>query len=182
MVVREPNIVLAGFMGSGKSTVGKIVSRISGMRFAEIDDLIVSSEGMSIRDIFSTRGEKKFRRLEKEKIREVTSAEGMVIAVGGGAVLDPENVSALKSGGVIYLLKVSAAEVGKRVGADDERPLLGKEPEEIERLMWSREKAYIAAADKVFDTDGKDPGWLAENIYNDYRKRFMRGEGSGLGY
>ncbi|MBN2169348.1 MAG: shikimate kinase [Actinobacteria bacterium] len=182
VVARGPNIVLAGFMGSGKSTIGKIISRISGMRFAEIDEMIVSSEGMTIKEIFENSGENGFRRLEKEKIREVSTGEGAVIAVGGGAVLDPENVKMLKSNGIIYLLKVTAGEVRARVGNDTGRPLLGKEPEEVEQLMRSREKAYLESADAVFETDGKEPGRLAENIYSDYRKRFMRVEGSGLGY
>lgn len=179
---KEPNIVLAGFMGSGKSTVGRIVSLISGRRFIELDRMITDSEGKSIKDIFADHGEERFRQLESKKISEISRAGNAVIAVGGGAVVNPENVKMLKSGGIVYLLKVSAEDVLERIGGDRERPLLGKDRRQIEELLQSREKAYLEAADVIFETEGKEPESLAEDIYSDYRRRCNQPEGSGFGH
>lgn len=166
----SPSIVLAGFMGSGKSTVGKILSGISGMPFIDIDKRIARAQGMSIREIFDSQGESKFRELERKAIREESSG-GRVIAVGGGAIMDPGNVSDLKSRGVVYLLEVTAEEVQARLGVDGRRPLLSDDLEGITELLRSRESQYREAADVVIDTVGKDPARVAENIYSDYMSR-----------
>lgn len=166
----NPSIVLAGFMGSGKSTVGKMLSGMSGMPFIDIDRRIARSQGMSIREIFDSGGEKMFRELERNAIRE-DSSDGRIIAVGGGAVMDPGNVSELKSRGIIYLLDVTAEEVLSRLGVDSGRPLLCDDLEGIRELLQSREPRYREAADVIIDTVGKDPAQVAENIYSDFIDR-----------
>lgn len=166
----NPSIVLAGFMGSGKSTVGKILAGMSGMPFIDVDKRIARAQGMSISEIFESRGEPRFRELEREAIREESSG-GRVIAVGGGAVMDDANVSELKSRGIIYLLDVTAEDVQARLGTDPRRPLLSDDLEGIRKLLGSREERYRSAADVVVDTAGKDPAQVADNIYSDYIKR-----------
>src|SRR3990170_5658047 len=108
------NIILIGFMGSGKSTVGKMLASKRGLSFGDTDFLVEERAGRAIKDIFKKEGENHFRRLEKQAVAEVSSQVGQVIACGGGVVLDEENARSLKKNGVLIYLRVSPSAVCQR--------------------------------------------------------------------
>lgn len=164
------NIVLCGFMASGKSTVGRLLSEATGMPLVDTDALIERETGRSIEDIFQADGQPFFRELERKVVDRESRREAAVLAVGGGAVLDPVNRRALKSGGVVYHLSVSAEEVECRA-AGGGRPLLPGGRREILSLMDDRADAYARAADVVVETDGRTPADVARDILDDFRAR-----------
>jgi shikimate kinase len=167
----KKNVVLAGFMASGKSTVGRILSDLTGMRLVETDFLVEGEAGVSIREIFRSRGEERFRLLERRAVERAAGMEDVVISAGGGAVLDPVNVDRLKRAGVIYLLGVTADEALRRAGGTGARPLLGKKPEEVEGLLDRRSAAYREAADVVVETVDRSAEEVALQIKSDFEKR-----------
>ena len=142
LLAEKENIVLIGMPGSGKSTVSAALQRSTGRQAADTDRLIEQKAGKAIPEIFREDGEKHFRDLESEIIEEVSSRGGQIIATGGGAVLRPENVKALKRNGRLILLERPAEEL--RPTAD--RPLADTQ-EKMERLRREREPVYRAAAD-----------------------------------
>ncbi len=155
------NIILVGYMGSGKSTVGQALAKERGMRFLDTDAAIEEAEGCSIREIFEERGEKAFRDLETEYLRRLKATTvNTVIATGGGIVLRNENRELLKRTGRVIWLKASAEETLSRVKSDTGRPLLDSASEaelagKIERMLRERTPAYGAAASDIIETDGK---------------------------
>lgn len=151
------NIVLIGFMGTGKSTVAKYLSRTHSMEIIEMDQLIEKRENMSIPDIFSTNGEEYFRNLETNLLKEMQSKKNKIISCGGGAALRPENVVEMKKNGKVVLLTASPETILQRVKHDNSRPVLKgrKTVEGITELMEQRREKYEAAADIVINTDGK---------------------------
>ncbi len=117
-------IVLTGFMGAGKTATGKILARRLNFEFVDTDSIIEEKAGQSIKEIFQLHGEQFFRSLEKKVVGEVARKDGVVIAAGGGAILDPENRKNLKKNGIVIFLMVSPDWVRKRVAGDASRPLL----------------------------------------------------------
>lgn len=176
--MKNSNIVLTGFMASGKTTVGELLSDITGKKLVDTDLLVEERAQMSIREIFEREGEPRFRELERLVVGEVSGGEGSVIALGGGAVVDPENVRRLREKGVIYLLDVSPGEVARRAGDDSERPLLGEKRRDIEELMRARLDAYRRAADVIIDTTGREARQVAATIAGDFEARESGEEGS----
>jgi shikimate kinase len=160
------NVALYGFMGVGKSTVGKALSERLGYGFVDMDEMIERRAGAKIKDIFATEGEKGFRALEKEVAKEVGKRDRHVIACGGGAVLDPENAEALRSNSVLVLLTASIDEIMERTRKSDVRPLLNVDDAraEAEALLRERMPLYLEAADLVMDTAGASPTQLAAEI------------------
>lgn len=168
-------IVLTGFMGAGKSATGKILARQLNLEFIDTDCIIEDKAGQSIKKIFQLRGEPFFRSLEKEVVGEVARKDGVVIAVGGGAILDLANRRNLKKNGMVIFLMVSPGEIRKLVTGDASRPLLntskkaGEEfcslpsKETIENLLAQRLPFY-RKADICVDTDAKTPQTVAEEI------------------
>lgn len=150
------NVILTGFMGTGKSTVGHILARRLGLRYADLDALIVDRAGLSINDIFARYGEPHFRALETEVIRGVVSHEGAVLSTGGGAVISPVNRELLHAAGVVINLYATVDEICERLRDDCERPLLkdGRPQERVSAMMAEREPFY-ADADLRIDTTGK---------------------------
>ncbi|MEQ8221402.1 MAG: shikimate kinase, partial [Candidatus Eremiobacterota bacterium] len=121
------NIVLTGFMGSGKSTCGKILADITGMKFIDTDKLIEEKTGFTVSDIFTHYGEKKFREIESNVIEEVSNMDGCVIATGGGAVMSSQNMDNLRKKGKIIYLHISYDMAMERTGKNIEtRPLINK--------------------------------------------------------
>lgn len=158
------NIIITGFMGTGKTSTGKILASRMGWDFVDTDERIVEKAGLSIPEIFEKYGEPHFRKLEKEVIKEATSGSHLVIATGGGAIIDRENYEMMKSSGIIICLTADEKEIEKRV--DDTRPLLkGNRLEAIRHLMRERD-AYYKMADITVDTTGKSPSAVAEEIMN----------------
>lgn len=159
------NIALFGFMGVGKTTVGRLVAERTGRRFVDTDSVVEAEAGMPVAEIFATRGESAFRELEREAVARASSLDDAVIALGGGTVLDTSNVSNLRRGGRMVLLTASPVEVLSRV-AGDTRPLLVAPDRalRVRMLMDARRKAYYAAADLIVDTDQRTPGEVAGEI------------------
>ena len=146
---RKENVVLIGMPGSGKSAVGRILSEKTGKPLADTDRLIVEKAGKSIPDIFRENGEPAFRDLESEVVREVSKQGGQVISTGGGAVLRPENVTALRQNGRLFWLDRNPDDL---IPTDD-RPLADTEAK-MKQLYLEREPVYRAAADEVIHVNG----------------------------
>ena len=164
-------------MYSGKTTVGELVASVTGREFIDTDRLIESEQGTSVSDIFEAKGEDGFRALEREVVQRTASREGLVMALGGGAVLDARNVDDARSNGVVYYLRTTPAAVVSRAAGAGGRPLLeGRGAADIEELMKSREKSYLGAAHAVIDSVECDPGEVADEIIADFAER-AKGQG-----
>ena len=149
------NIVLVGFRGTGKGAIGRAIAKKLGMGFFDTDKEIERRERKRIPEIFSAVGEQGFRKIEKEIVAELASKNGVVIASGGGVVIEDSNIRSLKSNSVVILLRASPVEIYKRIRGDDGRPKLTDkgEFEEITYLLRERELQYVKAADVEFNTD-----------------------------
>ena len=160
------NVVLFGFMGVGKTTVGRLLAPRLGYRFVDSDTEAEKALGMKINEAFTQLGEAAFRNEERRIIRLLSAGDGQIIALGGGAALDPVNVKALRRSGRMVLLTASPEEIGLRTRGDSSRPLLvgGDKLARIRSLIDERRGQYIAAADMVVDTNGVPPIRVAEAI------------------
>ena len=164
------NIVLTGYRGTGKTSVGKALSKRLGNGFCDTDNYIEDKAGRSISDMVATEGWDFFRQKEKEAIREVSSFQNYVIAAGGGAVLNPENVENLKKNGTIVLLEAEIKTVIERMRCDEkteqQRPsLTGKDLyTEIEEVLESRMPIYQKAMDFSVDTTSKNIERVVDEI------------------
>lgn len=140
------NIILCGFMGCGKSTVGKRLAQRLNYTFVDTDSLIENKENMSVSAIFSEKGEQYFRNIESEVAKELSGKEGLVIATGGGMMLCEKNAENLNKTGLCFWLKVTSKTVLKRLKDDTSRPLLQRADKEtaIKELMEIREPIYKA--------------------------------------
>ena len=163
------NIILVGFMASGKTSVGRALAERTGWTFVDADDVIVSRAGKPIHRIFSEDGEPAFRELERQVIAGLCAGERQVIASGGGAFVDPQNRDAMLSGGVVSYLSASPAEILRRVRAEDAngpiRPLLAVDDPEarIAELLAQRAAAY-AQAHHTIETDALTPAGVAARV------------------
>jgi len=168
--------VLVGFMGAGKSSVGKEVARRLGAEFVDVDDRIEADTGKRIQEIFSSEGEQAFRERERKAIRDAVSVPGRVIATGGGAFLDAENRRRLKAYAPVIFLDVSPAGALQRLAGDTSRPLLSGEDREkaVTELMERRRPAYSEADFRV-NTENLPPDRVAGKVLN----LLARGKKSG---
>ena len=149
------NIILCGFMGSGKTVTGKALAKKLNMEFIDLDIFIEQSQNMSLKDIFAKFGEPHFRNLESQAAAALGKSENKVIACGGGTVLNPENVAALKVNGEIFYLSVEPQTVKQRLKNDTNRPLLADDKENaIDTLLKNRGPIYESAADRIIDSNG----------------------------
>ena len=150
------NVFLTGFMGTGKSSVGKILAERLGCKFIDLDALIVAEAGMSIKEIFAAQGEPYFRALEADMVRRLASEKGAVVSTGGGVIIDPENRRRMREHGVVVNLTATAQAIRERLAADNERPLLQNDNslEKIVSMLAEREPFY-RDADIRIDTTGK---------------------------
>ena len=160
------NVVLTGFMGTGKSTVGRLLADLLGYRFVDTDAVIVERHG-PIPEIFATSGEATFRRYEREVAAELAAETGLVIATGGRLLLDPANAAALGATGDAFCLTAELDTILARVTAEglaDERPLLAGPDVEarIEALLADRAEGY--AAFEQVATDGRAPAEIAAEL------------------
>lgn len=148
------NIVLIGFMGTGKSTVGKSLAQSLAWDFVDTDCEIGEVTNMSVTDIFRRYGETRFRSEERIVVERLSQQEQIVIATGGGTVLNPQNWNVLAQTGIIIGLYASLDVIFSRIGHKNDRPLLRGPREAIEKL-WSERQACYAQADFTVDTSQK---------------------------
>ncbi|MDR3256703.1 MAG: shikimate kinase [Endomicrobium sp.] len=162
------NLVVTGFMGTGKSKTGKILSEKLKMNFFDTDSLIEKKLGLSISDIFKKFGEFYFRQIETGIIKEVSEKDFVIISCGGGAVLNIANITVLRKKGIIINLYASAEIIYERLKSENNRPLLKcKDPlSEIKKLLTVRKDAY-KNYDISFNTDGLTASEVADKILSE---------------
>jgi len=169
------NLILIGYRCSGKTSVGKIVAKRTGMGFYDTDDMIVKKTGRSIEEIVEREGWDRFREIERDVVREASELENAVIATGGGVVIDEENVKNLKENGYIVWLEGDTDILMDRMEKDREagsaRPsLTGIDPAaETRNVLEMRTPLYRKAADFVINTDKLLPDKVAEKIMAEFR-------------
>jgi shikimate kinase len=155
-------IVLVGFMGAGKTTVGQLLAAKLGVPFTDSDHVIEARAGKPIREIFADDGEPAFRQLEHDVIAGLLTGDG-VLALGGGAAAHAGTVAALRASGVpVAYLKVSYAVALRRVGGDQGRPMLARA--DLAERYAQRDPLYAAAATLTVDVDGRSPECIAADV------------------
>jgi shikimate kinase len=156
-------------MGTGNTTVGKLLSGKTGMPLVDMDALIVERAGKTINEIFAEDGEPHFRALEREIARELSTKEGLIISTGGGIVLNPDNIADFEKSGLVVCLLADAESVLERVRHDTSRPLLAGDKEaQIIQLLETRKPLYEAITHRI-DTSGRpSPEPTAQEIIDLY--------------
>lgn len=172
------NIVLIGFMGTGKSTVGKRLAQALAWDFVDTDCEIGVVTSLSVTEIFRRHGEKRFRSEESIVVARLSQLDNIVIATGGGTVLNPINWNVLAKNGIVIGLHASLEEILSRIGHKNDRPLLKGSKEAIERL-WSERQACYAQANFVVDTSQKNIDEVVSEILTRLG-RVINNELSGL--
>lgn len=176
---RPCNVVLIGLMGSGKTTVGKLVAHSLGFRFVDTDHLIINATGKTIPQIFAAEGEESFRQHETAALRSLRSQQHLVIATGGGIVTRPENLPILHQLGYVVWLNATPNTLYQRTAHNDERPLLlNADPEgTLHQLLSARADLYASAADLTIHTDDLDAKDVAYGLAESVRVAFARPPG-----
>lgn len=178
------NLLLVGFMGTGKSTVGRLLAERLGWRLVDTDALIVRVAGKEIPAIFRDEGEASFRDRETTVLLGVCAGERQVIATGGGAVLREENVAALRGAGLVVWLTARAEVIAERTSRRADRPLLAGDESPLERvlrLLAARGDAYQRAAHMVVDASDRSPAAIAGEILRRVKSRRACGAAEGKG-
>jgi shikimate kinase len=159
------NIVLIGLMGSGKTSVGKLLAKKLGKKFVDTDEIIELETGKTINQIFAHDGEPFFRKTESEIIQKISQNQDQVISTGGGCVENPVNIDNLKKAGIVFYLKATPEELFDRIKNENTRPLLKTDNPLLilEKLLHKREKFY-AQADVIIDTVNKKPDEIVDEI------------------
>ena len=164
--MKNTQIYLTGFMGTGKSTISRCLHEVYGLEQIEMDEQIVKEEGMPISEIFRVNGEEYFRGLETALVRRLSGMENVVVSCGGGTVMRQCNVDEMKKNGRIVLLTASPRTIYERVRYTHNRPLLEGNMHEdyIRSLMEARRPKYEAAADITVKTDGRSAEDICREI------------------
>jgi len=167
------NIVLIGFMATGKTSVGRLLARRLGRSFVDVDQKIEQENGMTIAEMFAKHGEDYFRAKERELISRVARNRNAVIATGGGVVLFPDNMSLLRANGIVISLSASVEAILERAGRRNTRPLLEQPDREqvVSDLLQKRSRLY-READYCVDNENCSPHQTVEKIV-----AFLRQEG-----
>ncbi len=169
----DPNIVLIGMRGGGKSTVAKLLSKKLDKRLADLDDMIEKQEGIKIPEIVEKHGWEYFRDRESEIVQKVATQQGLIISTGGGVINRPENIAALKQNGFLIFLSAPAKVLARRIEGT-ERPRLTEAAstlEEVEAVLAERKKLYEAAADVTLDTEGSSSDQEVEQVLQKLTQR-----------
>lgn len=159
------NIILIGFMGTGKSSVGKFLAKRLGAELLDSDAAVEAREKRKISEIFEKDGESGFRRIEKDVLAELLARPNAVITTGGGAVIDADNRRAMRASGIVVSFSASPEMILERIGKTKHRPLLnrGDRLAEIRRLLDER-RAYYDDCDIKIETDGMTPFEVSEIV------------------
>lgn len=157
------NIYLVGFMGSGKSTIGKMLAEKLNMRFVDIDKEVEKSQSLQIKDIFAKFGEKYFRDLEKSKLKEYIGKTGYVVSTGGGLGADRQMMELMKQNGKVVWINASLDTILERCKNDTDRPLLKLPFDDLSNLFEKRKEVY-SLADIVINSDDSQPMQVVQNI------------------
>lgn len=170
------NVVLIGFMGTGKTSTGKMLAVRLGVAFIDMDQKIEEDAGMSIPDMFAQKGEPYFREQEHKLVLQLSARRNAVISTGGGTVKNPDNIAALKEGGVIVCLSANVDTVLERTNRRGTRPVLDNEDrgdrrQAVEKLMEERRELY-KQADFTVDTSDLSPMQVVDQIV-----RFLKTRG-----
>jgi shikimate kinase len=160
MTAADRNIVITGFMGTGKSTVGRLVAKMTKRTFIDTDETIVQRVGISIPEIFARNGEQYFRQMERELCRYLAAQSGLVISTGGGTLVDEDNRATMLASGFVVCLNATSEAILNRVGHKQDRPLLKGD---WHALLEKRRAAYVQIPYQV-DTTDKKPEQVAEEI------------------
>ena len=162
-----PQVILTGFMATGKTEVGRRLARRLGRPFVDVDGLVEASTGKTVADVFADEGEARFRELERAAVVEACRVPDAVIATGGGTLLDPDNRRRLAAAGPIVCLSAPAEEILRRVGDPSSRPLLkngnGDRLARIRALLVERAPVYALATHAV-DTAGLEVDQVVERV------------------
>lgn len=165
-MTKRSNIILVGPMGAGKTTVGRRLADARGMEFVDSDHVVEARTGVNIAFIFEKEGEAGFRKREHAAIADLTQRSNLVLATGGGAIMDPANRSLLSARGFVVYLHASVEHQIARTERTDNRPLLqvGDRRDTLQRLFLIRDPLYREIADLVVPTDGRNARSLAREI------------------
>lgn len=180
------NVVLIGFSGSGKSSVGSALARLLGWEFVDTDEEVERVSGRRIHEIFAQEGESAFRRLETEAVREALQGDRRVVAVGGGAVVDPANREAIAKGSLVVLLEAEVETLLSRLARDEgeePRPMLAS-PDPRSRLLAlkaARDPIYRSMAHLVISTEGLEVEKVAGRLARQVEGLVSRSTGSWEG-
>lgn len=171
-MTRRHSIFLIGMPGAGKSTLGKALAKRLGLTFIDADQEMVSRTGVSIATIFEIEGESSFRAREAQLIAELVTADDIVLATGGGAILSSDSRKLLRENGVVVYLRASLDDLSTRTARDNKRPLLQghNQKDTLRALLDSREPLYSATAHLAIDTTRQHAGRLAEQIVEQLSK------------
>jgi shikimate kinase len=169
MQPQRKNLVLVGFMGTGKSSIGRKVASTLGLSFLDMDARIEEREGRTIPRIFTEDGEPRFRQLERRLVEELAAQTGLVIATGGGVVLDPANLRDFSRSGLVICLQATPETILRRVGHESHRPLLsgGDKLQKIRDLLSRRQALYDAILLRI-TTDGLSTSTVADRVVQLY--------------
>lgn len=160
----RPRLVLVGPMGAGKTTVGRLVAEALGVGFLDTDEVVERTDGRTVSEIFVDEGEAHFRELERNAVAEALAGHDGVLALGGGAVMDPDTRERLEGHRVVFL-RVGLSDAAQRVGLGVSRPLLlGNVRGRMKQLLDERAPVYEAVARHVVDTDGLSAAEVAERV------------------
>ncbi len=168
---RQPNIYLVGFMGTGKSTIGRLAAQRLGLTFIDSDEAIERSQGVRISEIFAIEGEVKFRELEQQFIEGGHPANGCLVSCGGGLIIQPGMLERIKKHGPVISLLATAETIYERTKGNANRPLLNVEDplEEIRKMLALREPIYRQAGTQVL-TDGRPIGDVVSHLCRVYKE------------
>jgi len=166
-----PNLYIAGFMGTGKSAIGRRLAELERLRFIDSDDAITRLAGKSVAKIFAEEGETEFRRMEREFVEGGHPARGCVVALGGGLVTQPGIIEALRAKGVLVCLIASVESILQRTRGNRARPLLNvADPEARVRDLLAEREPYYKRAGTCIMTDGRPLSDLVAHLDRIYRR------------
>ncbi|MEW6171110.1 MAG: shikimate kinase [Candidatus Omnitrophota bacterium] len=159
------NIYLVGFMGTGKTATAKLIAKTLNRKFLDLDDLITTKEKKSITKIFEEKGEVYFRKVEKEIVKEISAQKDLIVACGGGVVIDKDNLDNLKKSGVVICLTSTPEIILERTKKFNHRPLLNVDNpiEKIKELLIKREPFYNQAH-YILDTTKLTPAQTKDEV------------------